>query len=131
MRTFVLAAFVTMLALGCDDGGMARPGPDSGVPPTETFGQMTAADVSVLCDWTAGCFGGYGRTMSCSGGSITMSSAKSHQDCVTSWQSGASSSQCTSMTVGDFENCVYNLKCPLLWMDSGCSAVADCAMSMI
>lgn len=130
MRPFVLTAFLAMLASGCEDGTMARPGPDSGVPPTETFGQMTAADVERLCDWTAGCFGGYGRTMSCSGSSITMSSAKSRDDCVSS-RVMASSSECTSMTIGDYETCVYSLKCPLLWMDSDCSALADCIMSMM
>ena len=130
MRTFVLAAFFSILASGCDGDGMARPGPDSGVPPTETFGQMTAADVGLLCDWTAGCFGGYGRTMSCSGGSITMSSAKSREDCVSNWGK-STSSECASMTVGGYQNCVYNLKCPLLWMDSDCSVLADCVMSMM
>jgi len=132
MRTTLLTVCLGILLAACgSESDMPRPGPSSGVDQSKTFGQLTAADLSSLCDWTAGCFGGYGHTMTCQGSSLTMGAAQSHDQCVASWNAGTLASECLSMTVEGYQDCVYNLQCPLLWMAENCSAVRDCMFAMM
>jgi hypothetical protein len=129
---FLFSLFLSALLTACgSESDMPRPGPHSGVGLNKTFGQLTTTEMSLLCDWTAGCFGGYGHKMTCQGGSVTMGAAKSHDQCVAEWESETLPSTCASMTIAEFEGCVYNAECPMLWLDEQCSALRDCFLDML
>lgn len=75
----------------------------SGVPRDRPFPGLAPRDVEALCDWTAGRIGGYGQTVTCSGG-VSISSPASRAECIKDLQ--APSKLCTTATVGVFEDCV-------------------------
>lgn len=134
MKRTALTATVAILLAACGDeqAAMERPGPSSGLGGSKTFGELTAAEVSLICDWTAGCFGGYGRTKSCPETGVTMSSAASRESCVASWSAAASMPEsCRMMTVAEYEGCLYTVECPQLWLASTCSAVRSCMLDMM
>ena len=53
------------LALGC--GSSSSGGSSSGVTGSKRIDSLTDAEKTMICDWTAGKFGGYGHTMQAEG----------------------------------------------------------------
>ena len=76
-----LSLGVTLSACGDSDSMSPDPGPSSGLDIRTPIVDLSAADASVLCDWVAGRFGGYGRSVTCMD-NTTLSARQTRDLCV-------------------------------------------------
>jgi hypothetical protein len=103
----VLCLPVLVAACGTDPGSpaMPDPGPISGLARDKEIVQLTSDERIKLCDWSAGRFGGYGRTVTCADGTY-LASRESQDRCVADWTHAGP--QC-SLTVRDLEDCTNGM----------------------
>jgi len=66
----LISSLSIVLLLACGGNG-SNFGPSSGVPPSATIGSLSGSEAGILCDWTNGKEGGYGRVLNCPDGSQT------------------------------------------------------------
>lgn len=72
----------------------------SGLPATKPLRQLSAAEQTTICDWTARQYGGYGQTTKCPSGKIATRVPRTLESCQTSF----TRLRC-DVTVGQFEAC--------------------------
>jgi hypothetical protein len=112
-----------------DDGAVEGDGPigtSSGVPRNIRLMDLSAAQASVLCDWTNLKQGGYGRITTCPSGSV-QSTNQSNLACVNN--TSALGGRCVGVTVGNIEDCANATGTDLCKFESApeCVAVATCS----
>ena len=103
-----LAVFLGLSAACGDDG--SKPSSDasggtggvtgSGVSPTKTLTELTAAEDTLLCDWAAAHFGGYGHKEDCPDPRLAYWAPPDLETCLSSM-----ATTCTA-TVADYESCM-------------------------
>jgi hypothetical protein len=104
-RAGLALALLCALAACGGDQSLPDPGPSSGLDPNEPLVSITADQLDLLCHWSAGRFGGWGRRVTCANG-----------DYLTGPVNEAACGQMSSMfsmnpvlcteTLSDFEACV-------------------------
>jgi hypothetical protein len=104
MKRAHAVAILIMLMTGTFSscGGGSELGPSTGIDRSKTAGSLDSTEAAILCDWSNGKQGGYGRSVSCPSGQQTTDSSKA------SCLSGIPllTSFCPALTVGDAEDCV-------------------------
>lgn len=128
---------LTTLSAGCgggssgsaNDGGTAS-GATSGVTGSKKLPQLTAADKKAICDWTAGLYGGYGKSIDCgsSGGmSLTITGPVDLDECLA--EAALVPSTCQA-TVAQVEPCVRAMAtCERTDIATVCAATFSCLPS--
>jgi hypothetical protein len=118
----VAASAALSISCGSSSGG---PGGSSGLPRSSTVGSLSSTDAATLCDWLNAGQGGYGRMVTCSGGTTRTTDAD-QATCVAG--SHAAQTACPTLTVGDTEDCVNAIGSDLCAIStaSACAAVSAC-----
>lgn len=102
----------------------ARPETGTGMPSDKRLDATTAEERARLCDWLAEKFGGYGRTIRCPDGSVSMSAPANRAECVGTFPSGCPA------TVSQFEACVIAISrmdfCSAVAMPKECDPLRAC-----
>jgi len=119
----VVALWLGMMISGACGGGDAV-GTSSGVSRSKTVASLDESEMGVLCDWTNGKQGGYGRNVSCADGPGTTDRDKA--TCV----SGKSlyAEYCYTLTVGEVEDCANAIGTDLcaFYTAAACANVRAC-----
>jgi len=100
-RTIFLAFFLTLVACG-GEPPLPDPGPSSGLDPNQPVNALSTTEWAELCDWAAGRFGGYGRSITCADGN-RIGAQSSKDACVSDYARLGPS--CT-LTVDDVQSCI-------------------------
>lgn len=125
---------ISAFAAGCGGGsggdeidGGASAGTTSGVTGSKKLPQLTDADKKAICDWTAGLYGGYGKSIDCgsSGGmSLTITGPVDLAECLA--EAALVPSTCQA-TVAQSEPCVKVMAtCERTNMATVCAATLAC-----
>jgi hypothetical protein len=108
------------------DGG-STPRATSGVSGTKTVATITDADRTAICDWTAGLYGGYGKTIECGnvgGFDLTIIGPESQAECVAE---AAQIPKTCQATVAQAEACVKAAAdCDDTNDEAACAAIIAC-----
>jgi hypothetical protein len=98
MRTFGFFALLLVMCGGQSSG--------DNLEPQESLVRLSSDESAQLCDWLAGLYGGYGKSVSCDGGSGGLNGPQDQASCVQQWPQGAKMYANCPLTVQEFEACM-------------------------
>ncbi|MBI2391817.1 MAG: hypothetical protein HYV09_19660 [Deltaproteobacteria bacterium] len=102
----------------------ARTDTSTGIPADKRLDGTTAEERGRMCDWIAEKFGGYGKTIRCADGSVSMTGPPSREECLRTFPTGCGA------TVAQFEVCVAAISrldwCSVIEPPPECDALRDC-----
>ena len=115
-----------VFAAACGDSGEGDGSGDPGttLSDSEKLSDLSDAEQGALCDWAAGVYGGYGKSVTCSNGTNSSSEA-SRQVCLS-----RNIASC-SATVGDMKACTLKAHeiCLEALNDPACEPVLPCLLA--